>query len=361
MGFTVKEAASPDLKGSVFMEKELIEEASTQVSSEITNEPDMVVAEPQIDQPFGELTDDVVVKYLNDKYGKGVSSIDDVFRQQEPKVLPGDVEAFLNYKNETGRGLEDFVKLNRDIDSLPEESLIREYLMAKNPGLDAEEIDVLMDEYDYDEEIDDSVHISKAKIAKKQVLIEAKNFLNSEKKKYMTVAESAPFSGIPNEEIEEYKAYKEYISQANTAEEENKRKREWFHQKTEELFSGEFKGFEFDVDGKKLSFSPGPADELKKIQSNPQNFIQRFLDENGLIADVSGYHKSLAVAMNPEKFAKYFYEQGQAEAVLDMEKDSKNISMTSVRSAPQVSKGNTGTIVRAVNPDSGNGLRIKSS
>ncbi len=38
--------------------------------------------------------------------------------------------------------------------------------------------------------------------------------------------------------------------------------------------------------------------------------------------------------MNPEKFARFFYEQGQANAVDDVMRKTKNINM-SERAAPQ--------------------------
>jgi len=62
--------------------------------------------------------------------------------------------------------------------------------------------------------------------------------------------------------------------------------------------------------------------------------------------------------MNPEKFAKFFYEQGKSVATEDVIRKTKNINM-STRTAPEVtSKG--GVQVKAVNPSSGRGLKIKS-
>ena len=40
--------------------------------------------------------------------------------------------------------------------------------------------------------------------------------------------------------------------------------------------------------------------------NNPQNFIKQFTGEDGLISDWNGYHRALALAMNPDKFAKFF-------------------------------------------------------
>jgi hypothetical protein len=160
------------------------------------------------------------------------------------------------------------------------------------------------------------------------------------------------------EENEEYEAYRQYTQQAKTLNEENNRKRKWFDQKSDEVFSKEFKGFEFNIDDKKILFSPGSASELKKVQSTPTNFINKFLDDQGLIKDAAGYHRALSIAMNPDRFAKFFYEQGQADATDDVMRKTKNINMSERRAPEVVNKG--GVQVKAVAPDSGRSLKIRS-
>jgi hypothetical protein len=83
------------------------------------------------------------------------------------------------------------------------------------------------------------------------------------------------------------------------------------------------------------------------------------LDEQGLMKDASGYHRSLSIAMNPEKFAKFFYEQGQSDATEGTMKGIKNIQM-SERRVPEIGKTTDGFQVKAVNPDSGRNLKIRS-
>jgi hypothetical protein len=206
--------------------------------------------------------------------------------------------------------------------------------------------------------LDEETTIKRVKIAKKKVLAEAKKFFNSQKEKYKMPLESSS-ALVPDEEREEYESYKQYTKQAKTIEEENNRKRKWFDQKTNDVFSGEFKGFEFNVNDKKIVFNPGDANELKKNQSTPQNFISKFLDEQGLIKDAVGYHRSLAMAMQPEKFAKFFYEQGLADATDDVTRKIKNINMSTNR-APEIGKSTEGMQVKAINPDSGRNLKIRS-
>jgi hypothetical protein len=238
------------------------------------------------------------------------------------------------------------------------ETLLREYLLSTQEGLDEDDIDILMDDYRYDDDIDDETTIKKIKLETKKAVAEAKKFFNSQKEKYRVPLESSvPL--VSEEEKEIYESYKQYTKQAKTIEEENERKRSWFDQKTNEVFSEEFKGFEFEVEDKKITFNPGDRNELRKLQSTPANFINKFLDEQGLVKDAVGYHKSLAVAMNPEKFAKFFYEQGKADAVDGTMRNIKNIQMTE-RRAPEITKSTDGIQVKAVNPDSGRSLKIRS-
>ena len=349
-------------KGVAQVEQELLEKHEQQFEEPVQ---DIVQTDVQqqdnvqdiVQQP--ELDEQQVLSYIEKRYNKQINSLDELTAQrQESEPLPEDVAAYLKYKKETGRGFDDFIKVNRDIDSMDSETLLKEYLSATQDGLDDEDIDVLMDDYRYDEDIDDESTIKKIKLETKKAIAEAKKFFNSQKEKYRIPLESR-VNSISDEDKEAYESYKQYMKQANTIEEENDRKRSWFDQKTNEVFNEEFKGFEFEVDNRKISFNPGDRNELKKLQSTPANFINKFLDEQGLIKDAIGYHKSLAVAMNPEKFAKFFYEQGKADAVDGTMKSIKNIQMTEQKISA-ASKSTDGFQVKAVNPDSGRSLKIRS-
>ena len=346
-----------DEKGVAQVEQELLDKHDKELNNEVTPVENESV--PVENEENDYLDEQKVLSYIEKRYNKQINSFDElVSERKEAEELPEDVSAFLKYKKETGRGFEDFIKLKKDFEVMEPEQLVKEYLSATQEGLDAEDIDSLMDDYRYDEDIDDESRVKKTKIERKKIINEAKKFFNNQKEKYKMPLESSPAS-LSQEEKEEYDLYRQYTKQSKTVEEENSRKRQWFTQKTDEVFDNEFKGFEFDVNNKKIAYTPGDAKELKKLQSNPENFIKKFLDESGLIKDAAGYHRSLAIAMNPEKFAKFFYEQGQADATEGTLKGIKNINM-SERRAPEVSKTNDGMQVKAMNPDSGRSLKIRS-
>lgn len=355
-------------KGTAQVEQELLEkheqqfdnvrEQGTEVAPIVQEEPAPIVNQIQQDEPE-ELSEERVLSYIGKRYNKQINSLDELTAQrEEAEALPEDVAAYMKYKKETGRGFEDFLSLKKDFDSMEPETLLKNYLSATQEGLDEDDIDSLMDDYRYDEDIDDDSHIKRVKISKKKAVAEAKKFFNNQKEQYKVPLESSN-AFVSDEEKETYESYKQYTKQAKTIDEENERKRNWFNQKSDEVFSNEFKGFEFNVNDKKITFTPGDASELKKNQSTPANFINKYLDEQGLIKDAVGYHRSLSIAMNPEKFAKFFYEQGQADATEGTMKGIKNIQMSENR-VPQVTKSMDGMQVKAVNPDSGKSLKIRS-
>ena len=374
MEIKVKAVESPDSKSVQEVEKELLEkhEETLQDGEGETNDtgveestegasatPEQEEIQPEGEaQESSELSEEDVLSYIGKRYGKEISSFDELMSERESsEELPEDVAAYLKYKKETGRGFNDFQRLQEDFDEMDPDYLLTQYYKATETGLDDEDIDIMLSEFDYDEDLDDETDVKKIKLAKKKVIAKAKGYFEDMKEQYKLPLESSggESSGVDSEEME---AYKQYTESAKTQKELGERRRKWFTEKTNEVFGGEFKGFEFSIDDKAVLYSPQSAEELKTKQSDVMNFLNRFMNDEGLIADAEGYHKAIAVASNPEKFAQFFYEQGKASATEDVTRKMKNIDM-STRNAPEVStKG--GMQIRAINPDSGKGLKIKS-
>jgi len=345
-------------KGTQELEQELVEKHEQEINQDTPVEVEVEVEVPDAKEEGNGLDERDVLTFLSKRYNKEINSFDELMEQRKSQEdIPEDVAAYLEYRKETGRSFDDFLKLREDFDAMEPDQLLKSYLLATQEGLDEEDVDMMMDDYRYDEDFDDESKIKKVKVAKKKALAEAKKYFNTQKEKYKAPLESRSVN-LPDEEKEQFEAYKQYLSEAKTIQEQDDRKRKWFSQKTDEVFGNEFKGFEFNVNDRKFTFAPGDANELKKSQQTPANFINKFLDENGLMKDATGYHRSLAIAMNPDKFAKFFYEQGMADATEDVMRKTKNINMGERRAPEVVSKG--GVQVKAVNPDSGASLKIRS-
>lgn len=352
MEIKVRALDDVEQKSAQQIEEELLRKHEEQLAASEQVETTIVEETPQVE----DLSEDKVLDFLDKKYGKKLSSVEDLFAPQKEE-LPEDVSAFLNFKKETGRGLNDFIKINTDLDSMSPDQLLREYYSQKESDLDAEEIEYLIaDKFSYDEDLDDEKDIKKKQIEKKKELAKAKKFLEEQKQKYKAPLESS-YGSLSADEQEALKAYKEYSAKAQSSQELEQRQAEWFLKKTDEVFNSDFKGFDFKIGDKELKFSPGDYNELKKAQSNINNFIAKFVNNDGLIEDAKGYHKSLAVAMNPEKFAKFFYEQGVADAIEKEAKSSKNINFEVRRSPEVINKGSFK--VTSIGESDGRGLRIR--
>lgn len=356
MEIKVREVGSVEQKSVQEIENQLLNEHEQMLNEEANLEKEIVHEDVQEDVQE-ELTDDKVLSYLGKRYGRELNSFDDLVQQkQDAEEMDEEIATYLKYKKETGRSFEDFKQLNKDYDSMNQSELLRAYLRETNSAFDEEDIDILMEDYSYDEDLDDDADIKRIKLKTKKMAAEAKQYFNSQKEKYRVPLESRKNTSL--EDDEDYKAYKQYMQEANSEKEENDRKSKWFQQKTDELFGNEFKGFEFNINDKKFTFSPGEAAEIKKLQSNPLSFISKYLDENGMMKDPVGYHRSLAMALNPDKFAKFFYEQGKAEGTDDLTRKIKNVDMSERRSPEATNRDSVK--IREVNPDSGRGLKIRS-
>ena len=356
--FKVRDLGEVESKSTQEIEKELLEKHEQKLGG------DEVKAEPPKDEVKQEekpvqIKDEDVLSLIKDRYGKEISSLDELIEKKETSPeLPEDVEAFFKYKKETGRGIDDFIKLNRNYDEMDEDQKLREYYALTEEGLDPEDIEDLIDsKFSYDEDIDDDAEVKKKKLAKKRELNKAEKFLKEQQEAYKIPLESSKGSADPKLD-EELKSYREKMKEAESIEAENQKKREWFAKKTDELFNDEFKGFEFNIGDKKINFKPAEAEDIKKSHQSPFNFISKYIGEDGLLKDAAGYHRALSAALNPEGFAKFFYEKGQAEMADDIARKSKNIDMNTRRAPEITNKG--GMQVRSVNQDSGRGLKIRS-
>jgi hypothetical protein len=379
MDIKVKDIGVKEEKSLSQKEEEVISKASEDVKEtsapveqvDTSNESTTPTQEQKSVQPeseaqenitqSSELKEEDVLKYIKNTYDKDVSSVNELFAEKEkPQELPEDVSAFLEYKKKTGRGFEDYVKLNRNFKDMDETQLLREYYQATEEDLDAEDIQYMMEDFAYDSEVDEENVIKKKKLAFKKEIGKARKFFEEQKEMYKEPLESSTAS-ISKEQEEQLAAYDQYVKDAQTYEEEIKRRRDWFLKKTDEVFDTEFKGFDFKVgEDKVITFLPSKDVEgIKKVNSGANALAEVYLDsETGLIKDASGYHRAISVARNPDRFAKFFYEQGKADATEDVTKKIKNVNMTT-RSAPQVVKKD-GMTIRALNPSEGRGLKIRS-
>ena len=372
MEFKVKEVTGTEEKSQQEIEAKLLKDAEERHNptnvEQINMQPsdstsddtqDTVEMQDNVETQSSELNEDDVLSFIKNRYEKDFTSVDQLFEQREKnEELPEDVKGYFDYKKSTGRGIEDYVKLNRDFSSMDEDQMLSEYFLASGEATDSEDVEVLMDDYSYDEDLDEERDIKKTKLAKKKAIAKAKNFFEEQKEMYKQPLESSTV-GVSDEQMQEIEEYKRYLAEADTAQEEMKRKREWFTEKTDQVFQ-DFKGFDFKIGEDTFTFKPGETDRIKEQQMDYQGFVRKFIDKDtGMLSDAAGYHRALAVAMNPNKFASFFYEQGKSDATESVTRRMKNVDMTE-RKAPQVSNRKDGLQIKSISTPSSTGLKIKS-
>ncbi len=96
----------------------------------------------------------------------------------KPEInLPENVEKLVKFMEETGGTVEDYVRLNADYSSVDDKTLLKEYYKQTKPYLESDDVSLLLEDYDYDEDIDEERDIRKKKIAFKEEVGKAKSFL----------------------------------------------------------------------------------------------------------------------------------------------------------------------------------------
>lgn len=277
-------------------------------------------------------------------------------KQEETKVvLPENVEKLVQFMEETGGTLEDYVNLNRDISKMDNTTLLREYYKNTKPHLDADDVDFLFNKnFAYDEETDDPSEVKAKQLAFKEELYNAQNYFNSSREKYYADLKLRKQESV----APEYAEAMEYYNNSKQQSEEYNNLQKEFIEKTNKVFNDNFKGFDFKVGENKYRFKVDNAEKVKQYQSDISNFINEFLGDDGSVADAAGYHRALFAAKNADKIANHFYEQGRADAVKEAAKQAKNINMDP-RSDNSTIKTEYGDKIRVVSGNSSDKLRIK--
>lgn len=277
-------------------------------------------------------------------------------KQEETKVvLPENVEKLVQFMEETGGTVEDYVNLNRDISKMDNTTLLREYYKNTKPHLNADDVDFLFNKnFAYDEETDDPSEVKAKQLAFKEELYNAQNYFNSSREKYYADLKLRKQESV----APEYAEAMEYYNNSKQQSEEYNNLQKEFIEKTNKVFNDNFKGFDFKVGENKYRFKVDNTEKVKQYQSDISNFINEFLGDDGSVADAAGYHRALFAAKNADKIANHFYEQGRADAVKEAAKQAKNINMDP-RSDNSTIKTEYGDKIRVVSGNSSDKLRIK--
>ena len=254
------------------------------------------------------------------------------------KPLPENIQKLVDFMEETGGDLNDYVKLNRDYSKESDVDVLEEYYRQTKPHLSQEEIEFMMeDKFAWDNDIDEEKDIKRKKLALKEQVADARSHLDGQKSKYYEdIKSGVKLTTEQQKAIDFFNRYNKESAETKKLADANK---STFLKKTNEVFNNKFKGFEYNVGDKKYRFNVNNTDEVKETQSDLNNFVGKFLNKNKTIEDAKGYHKSLFTAMNAYAIANHFYEQGKSDAIKDNIAKSKNIDTNARPSHGEIKTG----------------------
>ncbi len=314
-------------------------EAVEEINSEIEKETPIVE----------EITEEEVVEQAEEVQEEVEEAIAEAKQTGEP--LPENIQKVVDFMNDTGGSLEDYVKLNQDFSNYDDKALLKEYYKQTKPHLEEDEINFLMeDNFSFDEEVDEERDVRRKKLALKEQVASAKDHLDGLKSKYYEEIKAG------SKLLPEQQKAVEFFNRYNKESEDNQKLQDHyknvFQQKTGNVFNDQFKGFEYKVGEKKYRFNVKDSAKVKDTQSDINNFVKKFLNEKNEMSDAAGYHKGLFTAMNPDLVAQHFYEQGKADAVKSSVAKAKNIDMDP-RSTHEKAPSPNGFTVRSVDNETG--------
>jgi hypothetical protein len=336
------------------------------IQTQKTDDSDAVVEEKKDEASGKEVVEEVratkeevetpVIEEIKEEVEEATKELKEAIRDEKVvgKQLPENIEKLVTFMEETGGNVEDYVRLNADYSKLTDDALLNEYYKRTKPHLNSEEINFMLeDNFTWDEEVEEERDIRKKKLALKEEIAKAKNFLEDTKSKYYDEIKLRP--GVTQEQQKAMDFFNRYNKEQQIAEQHH----ESFKNKTNNLFTNEFKGFEFNLGEKKFRYKVSNTSDVAERQSNLNTFVKKFLNKDGEVVDTVGYHKAIYAAENVDTIANHFYEQGKADAVKDVMAKSKNIN---TESRPQANGDMfiNGLKVTAVNGVDASKLKFKS-
>ncbi len=353
---TPKKLATPENNITKVSMKEPLIETEPEVTKVVIKEEkevpvveETVVADEESNSPI-QLVEEVEeeVKEVEAEYKEAIRD-----EKVIGKPLPENIEKLVSFMEETGGNINDYVRLNADYSNVDNETLLKEYYKQTKPYLEGDDISLMLEDFSYDEDIDEQRDIRKKKLAFKEEVAKARNFLEETKSKYYDEIKLRP--GVTQDQ----QKATDFFNRYNEEQKAGKAKHSEFLKRTNELLTDDFKGFDFNVGESKFRYSVKNPQKVAEAQSDISNFIGTFLNDKGEVKDTKGYHKALYAARNADTIAQHFYEQGKADAVRDVMIKSKNIS-----TEPRKTSGGdvfiNGLKVKAISGADSSKLKIKT-
>ena len=140
-------------------------------------------AEAQEESVLEEITEEEVKEEVEEVKEEVEEAIAAAEETGEP--LPENIQKLMDFMEETGGDINDYVRLNQDYGKLNDNDVLYEYYKQTKPHLTTDEINFLMeDSFKIDEEEDTDREIKRKKLAFKEQVASARSHLDGQKSKY---------------------------------------------------------------------------------------------------------------------------------------------------------------------------------
>tara|TARA_Y100001963_G_scaffold113792_1_gene157624 strand:+ start:110 stop:1321 length:1212 start_codon:yes stop_codon:yes gene_type:complete len=325
-------------------------------NAEPTQEQEKVQPEAETQEPT--TLEEITEESTDEEVAEVEEQVEEAIIQAEAtgKPLPENIQKLVDFMEETGGDINDYVKLNQDYSKLNDSDVLYEYYKQTKPHLTNEEINFLMeDSFSYDEEEHEEIEIKRKKLALKEQVASARSHLDGQKSKYYKEIKAG--SKLTPEQQKAVDFFNRYNKESEETKKASEKSKNIFKSKTEKLFNNKFKGFEYNVGEKNYRFNVKNAEKVKESQSDLNNFVGKFLDKNNEMSDAKGFHKAIFTANNADAIAKHFYEQGKADAMKDSVAKAKNVDMNPRQAHGEIK--NSGLKFRMLNDASSSGYEFK--
>ena len=201
-------------------------------------------AETQETPVLEEVTEEEVQEQVEDLAEQAQEAM--LESQETGKALPENLQKVVDFMEETGGSLEDYVRLNQDYSSYDDMTVLREYYKQTKSHLTSDEVEFLIeDSFSYDEEVDEERDIKKKKIALKEQVANAKSHLDGQKSKYYEEIKAG--SRLTTEQQKAVNFFNRYNKESEETQKIAEQQTNTFKLKTKQVFNDKFKGFELSL------------------------------------------------------------------------------------------------------------------
>jgi len=184
--------------------------------------------------------------------------------------LPEDVKAFMKFNEETGRGMDDYVRLNVNYDEMDQADLLRQYVKQEKPHFDDDDVSYYIESNYVASEDDDDNVARKKKLDLKETIYKAKEHFNKLKEDYYSPVEST--GKVPEDYEKAFSFYSDYKKKQDKQEILSQKRGQHFLEQTNKLYD-QIEGFEFDLGDSKQVYKINDKESAKKQTASLNEFV----------------------------------------------------------------------------------------